>query len=835
MKSFLLAFILFLSSAVTTAQDSTALIVGPGTIHHHVTKQAGPYNLNILEVDISNPFISVETVLAKDVLGTGFERTSSMSQRSTSTGHTVLGAINGDYFGISDPTNPYTFLGNSMIADGEYVFARTTNRSLFGIDDSKTPLIDILNFIGEVSKENEKISIIGVNRERGENQLILYNKFFGASTKTNSFGTEIKIEPIDELSINSDLKFEVIAKEAGVGSLAIDGMYVLSGHGTTQSFLGNVLEGDTITLRLGTSPNLGKITGLIGGGPRLINNGVRPSNFDGLEGFGTSHVNSKHPRTAIGFSEDSTKLFLLVVDGRQSFSVGMTCAELADYMLSIGCYHAVNLDGGGSSTIVVRNQIANSSSDGSERSVGNAILIVSSAPTGSIHKLHVSPSYVRIFSGKTQQFTVQATDEYNNPVFVNNALLNYSLSNPNLGSVSNSGLFTAGTIADSGYLVVSYGELKDSVFIVVKTISSLEIFPKRAVTDLSRLITFSAKVFDTDYEEQQVQSNQIAWSVSDPSVGSIDAVGQFKGVSEGEVKVAASYLNLVSDTAIVTIQLGYGFTTLDSVETIDSWEFGSENIDSTSTFFTLSSEQSSLGEKSIKIDYSFQYQPGLVPWVYLYSEKHIYGVPDSLYIDFFSDGLNHRIFFDVVDAAGFPYRIITHKIANKAGEFEAIRGRIPSSTSVIFPLTLKRIAVVLGSTQIAGEIYTGTVYIDNLKVKYPQMPTSAEREFENINGFKLYQNYPNPFNSSTKIKFSIPSSVSPLLGGARGGYVTLKVFDVLGSEIVILVNEEKTPGSYEVMWDASNVSTGVYVYVLEAAAVESNKYYRQSRKMTVLK
>ena len=85
------------------------------------------------------------------------------------------------------------------------------------------------------------------------------------------------------------------------------------------------------------------------------------------------------------------------------------------------------------------------------------------------------------------------------------------------------------------------------------------------------------------------------------------------------------------------------------------------------------------------------------------------------------------------------------------------------------------------------------------------------------NEFKLYQNFPNPFNPTTKIKYSIPSSsYSPLLGGVRGGLVTLKVYDILGREVATLVNEQQQPGNYEIEFNASKLSSGVYFYRLRA-------------------
>jgi hypothetical protein len=85
--------------------------------------------------------------------------------------------------------------------------------------------------------------------------------------------------------------------------------------------------------------------------------------------------------------------------------------------------------------------------------------------------------------------------------------------------------------------------------------------------------------------------------------------------------------------------------------------------------------------------------------------------------------------------------------------------------------------------------------------------------------FLLEQNCPNPFNPTTEIGMRI----------AKGGLVSLKVFDVLGREVATLVNEVKQPGVYTVRWDASGVASGVYLYRLTASA------FVETRKMCVTK
>jgi len=91
--------------------------------------------------------------------------------------------------------------------------------------------------------------------------------------------------------------------------------------------------------------------------------------------------------------------------------------------------------------------------------------------------------------------------------------------------------------------------------------------------------------------------------------------------------------------------------------------------------------------------------------------------------------------------------------------------------------------------------------------------------------FRLYQNYPNPFNPKTKIRFDI----SPVETGLRPVFARLTVYDILGREIAVLVNENLQPGSYEIQWDASQYSSGAYYYELRAGG------FVETRKMTLVK
>ena len=103
------------------------------------------------------------------------------------------------------------------------------------------------------------------------------------------------------------------------------------------------------------------------------------------------------------------------------------------------------------------------------------------------------------------------------------------------------------------------------------------------------------------------------------------------------------------------------------------------------------------------------------------------------------------------------------------------------------------------------------------------------------NEFMLYQNYPNPFNPVTKIKFDIPNN-PPFSIGGQGGLTTIKIYDITGREISTLINESLQPGIYEVTFDGSNLSSGIYFYQLRVTdPTRWNGEFIQTKKMLMLK
>lgn len=138
-----------------------------------------------------------------------------------------------------------------------------------------------------------------------------------------------------------------------------------------------------------------------------------------------------------------------------------------------------------------------------------------------------------------------------------------------------------------------------------------------------------------------------------------------------------------------------------------------------------------------------------------------------------------------------------------------------------------------GNVFVAGTTYEEGPHYDKYwstitTIKYSSTPTKIKHEFsDRPKAYCIYQNYPNPFNSSTTISFSLQE---PTL-------VTLKVFNLIGQEIDILVDETKSNGKYDIHWEPKDLPSGVYFYRFEARTLENRKRiaYHEIKKMILLK
>jgi len=133
-------------------------------------------------------------------------------------------------------------------------------------------------------------------------------------------------------------------------------------------------------------------------------------------------------------------------------------------------------------------------------------------------------------------------------------------------------------------------------------------------------------------------------------------------------------------------------------------------------------------------------------------------------------------------------------------------------------------------TELLHQYWDGSSWVNSMRDVYSYIPTGIEDYEYLVTAYSLSQNYPNPFNPSTTIKYQIPEL----------SLVTLKVYDVLGSEIITLVNEEKPLGSYEVDFSVGqnsilSLSSGIYFYRLQVYAPGRAGSFVETKKMMLLR
>lgn len=264
----------------------------------------------------------------------------------------LVAAINASYF----DTDGWV-IGNVKDRSG-FVAMDSTPRSGYLAGGGQQQIVRDLAYTGTLTlPDGRALTLKGMNRARIANDLVLFNAYYAASTKTNQFGREVKIKNGRVVAIST------------AGNMPIEpDSIVISGHGVNADALASLRLGDHVTLTQSLGSSLADAaTTVVSGGPLLVQNG-RVNVRTAEEQIAPDIARGRAPRTALGLKQDGT-LLLLVVDGRSSASAGLTLTELAQYFIKLGAVSAVNYDGGGSSEMVINGKIVNQPSDGRERAV----------------------------------------------------------------------------------------------------------------------------------------------------------------------------------------------------------------------------------------------------------------------------------------------------------------------------------------------------------------------------------------------------------------------------------------------------------------------------------
>ncbi|MDY5330601.1 MAG: phosphodiester glycosidase family protein [Anaerovibrio sp.] len=302
----------------------------------------------VLEADRSK--FDLQLVLAGDSIASGRQKL-----KAIASAHQAVAAINGGYFVLDG-----SLIGNTRI-NGQTAGTTYFDRTSLGFMPDGTLKLATSQYYGVVEIAGQKAYLSGVNCPRGENNTILYNSLFGNYTGTNEFGKEYVVQNGKVIAINQ------------ANSFIPTNAQVISVHGTAQDAFAKVRIGDKISIGENFGPELDSASTIVGAGPELLRNGQLHVTAV-QEQFPSDIAKGRAPRTALGIKADG-KIILMVIDGRQSHSIGTTLTETAQLLQKFGAVNGFNLDGGGSSEMVLQGQILNSPSDGGERPVGSGLIL----------------------------------------------------------------------------------------------------------------------------------------------------------------------------------------------------------------------------------------------------------------------------------------------------------------------------------------------------------------------------------------------------------------------------------------------------------------------------
>jgi hypothetical protein len=376
------------------------------------TDAASPMIVNVLTVDMANAAVDVRASIARDTVMTpnsdkGRETISSIVGRGG-----VIAGVNADYF-------PFT--GDPLgicISNGELVSEPAMGRVAIGVTRERAIVFDNPKLDAKMTLPNGiSRQIDGINRPRETNQVVVYTPTYGASTLNKYKAVEVVCKTPD-LPVQPGKALNLTVSEVCVDAVNTpipEGGVVISAGGPAAYFIKeNLKPGDGLTIQL----NLKSFTGIdwaqvaqaVGGGPWLVKDG-NESIDNAEQGFAPAFAALCHPRTAVGVTADN-KLLMVTVDGRQIFSAGMSLKSLAALMLKLGAVNAINLDGGGSTTMSIRGTVVNSPSEGIERPVANALVVDSRLEIEEIPKLRISGIDEPVPAGQPSQLFITWGDDH---------------------------------------------------------------------------------------------------------------------------------------------------------------------------------------------------------------------------------------------------------------------------------------------------------------------------------------------------------------------------------------------------------------------------------------
>lgn len=368
----------------------------------------GWLNFEVMKIDLNDPDVSLQLLTGAG----GVNHASNVLDMAAANDSDV--AINTDFFQRSSLNSALVSPIGTVMKDGKLLSSPSDDTSFatFSLSKDRVAMFDYWTcYLGITAPNGNSYGIKYINKynDAGDG-IVLYNREWDTMSPGTQAPNAYEVLVVDNV-------VQAIYWDNPPVEIPENG-YVLTCWLDRNTFIkDNLAVGDTVKLDVYTTPDWNAIDVASGGGTLLLKNGERAPN--------THNVSGLQPRTAVGSDQSGKIIYFVTVDGRQAVSRGTTMDEMANFLLSIGCYNAINMDGGGSTTMVARDltsgelRTLNHPSDGPLRTVAIGLGARNTKPaTGILGTLEIAPESPNVFLGASCFLDLKAFDTSYRPMNV---------------------------------------------------------------------------------------------------------------------------------------------------------------------------------------------------------------------------------------------------------------------------------------------------------------------------------------------------------------------------------------------------------------------------------
>lgn len=673
-------------------------IISSGVIHEHIQKftDKGWWNINILRIDLNDKYTEIKPIFSNEGMGKRERLSKIVGEKN------AIAGINGDFFASFNYSSPLGI----VVVDGEIISTvteREKNLPTIAIDENNQILLSY--WTTSIKAIIEGYNIVNIRSKNKASSTYNEIRAYDSNWNKQSFGNSLFTDMVEVVIDNN----EVIDVRYGQPpiDIPINGYILVGRENAGKILLENFHIGNKVELQITSYPNYENIKAALGGGAIIVRDGVPVKNPDDIV------ITGEQPRTAIGITRDRSQLLLLTIDGRHTSYKGVSQETLAETMVSLGAYEAINLDGGGSTTMVVNPIsgegpiVVNNPSDGGERKVSNGLGVFNYAPNMPLDYIKIYTGDINVFAGTTREFFVKGYDEHHNPVEVNNEDVVFSIEN-NQGKFADN-ILHAEVVGEAIVKATYAGKVAEAKVNILAEVKDIELELESIHMDFNSQ-KYIGEIYGVNNEgfTAKIDYRDINWHI----VGDIGYVRD--GIIYSDNRTAVGYITATVGSALdnILVSVGYNKIPIHSFDYINDIGFTTYPQEVLGHIELINERKE--GNYSLKLSYDFtQTEETRAAYVLLGSQGvTLQDKPNKIGMWVHGNKSNHWLRGKLVDSQGAAYNIDFSRAVDWE-DWKWVTAEIPSNVS--YPVKLERIYLV-ETDPVNKDV--GEILIDDLNSLY---------------------------------------------------------------------------------------------------------------------